>query len=230
MGCDGGTIPTRDELVQTKKNPEKKDNDSVRLYKWQCCHLTQEKLVQPIVACQLGQLYNKEAIIKVLLKRKKIDCGEEDEHVIDSKVVDHIRSLKDIQELKLTGNPSYDVKEPNAPTGDGSYIDMHKSAFICPVSRLEMNGTYSFLYDWNSGNVLSERGYKVIKNDPSYAVDEGSIIFLNPETNSVQADLNRTNLNVRKAKAKKLKRSLKCDAKSESDKETCDSKKLKLVS
>ena len=63
MGCDGGTIPTRDELVRTKQNPEKKDKDFVRIYKWQYCHLTQQKLTQPIVACQLGRLYNKEAIV-----------------------------------------------------------------------------------------------------------------------------------------------------------------------
>lgn len=229
MGADGGTIPTRCELVPKKKNPEKKDNDSVRLYKWQCCHLTQEKLVQPIMACQLGQLYNKEAIIKMLLKRKNIDCDEEDEHVIDSVVVDHIRSLKDIRELKLTDNPAHDVNESNAPTGDGSYVDRHKSAFICPISRLEMNGAYSFMYDWTSGNVVSERGYKVIKKDPTYAIDEDSIIFINPELNSVQSNLNISKLNTRRTKAKKLKRNLKLHTKTESDAEPCDSKKLKLL-
>ena len=35
MGCDGGTIPTRDELVKLKKKPEQKDSDGHRLYKWQ---------------------------------------------------------------------------------------------------------------------------------------------------------------------------------------------------
>lgn len=30
MGCDGGTIPTRDELVRTKKKPEKvTDSDNL---------------------------------------------------------------------------------------------------------------------------------------------------------------------------------------------------------
>ena len=28
MGCDGGTIPTRDELVRLKKKPEQKDKNS----------------------------------------------------------------------------------------------------------------------------------------------------------------------------------------------------------
>merc|ERR1712110_1044137 len=70
MGCDGGTIPTRDEQVRLKKKPEQKDKDSVRLYKWQHCHLTQQKLTKPIVACELGFLYSKEVIIEKLLDSK----------------------------------------------------------------------------------------------------------------------------------------------------------------
>lgn len=35
MGCDGGTIPKRDELVRTKKKPEQvvvKKNDLIRVF------------------------------------------------------------------------------------------------------------------------------------------------------------------------------------------------------
>ena len=42
MGCDGGTIPTRDELVKLKKKPEQKDADAVRLLKWAHCALSQQ--------------------------------------------------------------------------------------------------------------------------------------------------------------------------------------------
>lgn len=48
MGCDGGTIPRRDELVKTKKKPEEKDKDAELAAKWQFCALTSEKLRQPI--------------------------------------------------------------------------------------------------------------------------------------------------------------------------------------
>ena len=34
MGADGGTIPTRCELVKMKPPPEKKNKESVRMYKW----------------------------------------------------------------------------------------------------------------------------------------------------------------------------------------------------
>ena len=166
MGCDGGTIPTRDELVKTKKNPEKKDKDSVRIYKWQHCNLTQDTLVRPIVACELGRLYNKEAIIKSLLRRKNVHYSAED-YVADNTSVDHIRSLKDIKELLLTENPVFAKHKSGPSLGDGTYVDSLMSPFICPITGLEMNGTYPFIFDWTTGKVLSERGYKIVRSDPN---------------------------------------------------------------
>jgi hypothetical protein len=40
-----------------------KDKDANRLYRWQHCRLSQSKLVKPIVACELGRLYNKVSIL-----------------------------------------------------------------------------------------------------------------------------------------------------------------------
>ena len=68
MGCDGGTIPTRDELVKLKKRPEQKDSDGHRLYKWQHCAITQHFLNKPVVACEMGRLYSKEAVIGKIAK------------------------------------------------------------------------------------------------------------------------------------------------------------------
>ena len=67
-----------------------KDKDSVRLYKWQHCHLTQQKLTKPIVACELGFLYNKEAVIEKLLDSK----GNKDSDSNKNDIGSHIRSLK----------------------------------------------------------------------------------------------------------------------------------------
>ena len=228
MGCDGGTIPTRDELVKTKKNPENKDRDSVRAYKWQYCHLTQEKLVRPIVACQLGRLYNKESMIKKLLKRKKVDC-DQDEYVVENSAVNHIRNLKDIRDLNLTNNPAFDSNTSSPPAGDGTYVDRHMSAFICPITGLEMNGSYPFLFDWTSGKVISERGYKIVKNDANFSIDEENIVFLNPEPDSTQAKLMITKMNARRTKAKMLKRCGNDQAKKDSDKESSKSKKKKVT-
>merc|ERR1712029_1072818 len=110
MGCDGGTIPTRDELVKTAKRPEQKDKDSVRLYKWRHCALTQEPLDKPVVACELGRLYNKEAIIEKLLNAKSEGSSSQ-----ENGAADHIKSLKDIKELQLEPNPTFVEK---ASVGD----------------------------------------------------------------------------------------------------------------
>ena len=207
MGCDGGTIPTRDELVRTKQNPERKDRNSVREYRWQYCHLTQQKLTQPIVSCQLGRLYNKEAIVKMLLKRKNVAGDtDEDEPILDSAVVDHIRTLKDVRELKLENNPVFDPKKAKAPSGDGSYNDTYQSAFICPIAGLEMNGSYTFLFDWTSGYVISERGHNVVKKDPTHAINEDNIVYLNPEEKSTQEEQNVKRKDDRKILSKQLKR------------------------
>ena len=79
MGCDGGTIPTRDELIKTKKKAIKvtfirkfsilfkislyhfhliiqNPKDIEKAAKWNNCHLTQGPLQQPIVADLLGKL------------------------------------------------------------------------------------------------------------------------------------------------------------------------------
>ena len=59
MGCDGGTIPKRHELVRTKKKPEEKDKVADLASKWQYCALSNQPLKQPIVACELGRYSTK---------------------------------------------------------------------------------------------------------------------------------------------------------------------------
>ena len=63
MGCDGGTIPTRDELVKLKKKPEQRDKDGHRIFRWQHCSISQQPLRKPVMACEMGKMYNKESII-----------------------------------------------------------------------------------------------------------------------------------------------------------------------
>jgi hypothetical protein len=69
MGCDGGSIPTRCELVKTKKKQERADPNEITRVKWTLCALSKEPLTPPIVACPQGQLFNKEAVITHLLHK-----------------------------------------------------------------------------------------------------------------------------------------------------------------
>lgn len=153
MGCDGGTIPRRDELVKTKKKPEQKDKVADLAAKWKLCAISQEPLRTPIMGCELGRLYNKESVLEFLIDKSKFE---------NASGFSHIRGLKDVKELKLTDNPAY--QKETAQNGD-SYTDTQTSPYICPVVGIEMNGTYKFCFVWNCGCVISERALKEIKSE-----------------------------------------------------------------
>ncbi|XP_049873979.1 replication termination factor 2 [Pectinophora gossypiella] len=147
MGCDGGTIPRRDELVRMKKKPEQKDKDAERSFKWRNCALSQQPLQQPIVACGLGRLYSKSSVLEALLDKET-----------KPESINHIKNLKDIKDLKLTNNPAYKATEhTEGAVGDGS------APYICPISGLEMTGKFRFVFLWSCGCVLAERALKEVK-------------------------------------------------------------------
>ena len=197
MGCDGGTIPTRDELVKLKKKPEQKDSDGHRLYKWQHCALSQEPLGKNVVSCQMGRLYNKEAVIELLLSKDRAAAPAWSEH---------LEKLKDVIELELAANPAYDAGR--ASVGDG-YNDRLVSPWICPVTGLEMNGRFKFVFSWPRGKVVAERAIKVMQEDPAEAAHfkEEDLIVLNPEEDEI--DLMNSKMIARKARAKAEKKAKK---------------------
>ncbi|KAK5644559.1 hypothetical protein RI129_005859 [Pyrocoelia pectoralis] len=147
MGCDGGTIPRRDELVRVKKKPETKDKDFELAFQWRCCHLSQQILQSPIVMCGLGFLYNKIALIEGLLNRATLPQG-----------VKHIKSLKDVKNLNLTPNPEYKSNDEKKEGG----VDTRSAPYICPVTGIEITGKYRFVALWSCGCVFSERSLKEI--------------------------------------------------------------------
>jgi len=193
MGCDGGTIPTRDELVKLKKKPERKDKDSARLYRWRHCAITQEPLKKPVVACEMGRLYNKEAVIELLLEKKERSARNE-----------HIQKLKDVMEVELSDNPAYD--KDKASVGDGMYVDRLVSPWICPITGLEMNGTSRFAFPWKVGKVVSERAVKILQKDEGEAHNfkEEDIIIMNPEGDEL--DLMNAKMIARRARVKAEKK------------------------
>ncbi|XP_013191990.1 replication termination factor 2 [Amyelois transitella] len=147
MGCDGGTIPRRDELVRMKKKPEQKDKDAERSFKWRNCALSQQRLQEPVVACGLGRLYSKSSVLEALLdKETKPDS------------IKHIKNLKDIKDLKLVKNPAYvETEHTDGAVGEGN------APYICPISGLEMSGKCRFIFLWSCGCVLAERALKEVK-------------------------------------------------------------------
>lgn len=158
MGCDGGTIPKRKEIVKKKEGQSSQGEKQANLSaKWQFCHLSGLRLKEPIVSCQLGHLYNKDAIIEYLLNSKQPSTSSS---TPTSTVCTHIKSLRDVKELKLKEKPDFD-RTHQASSGNESF----KAQFVCPISGLEMNGKYKFYYLKSCGCVLSERAMREVPDE-----------------------------------------------------------------
>ncbi|KAG6854541.1 hypothetical protein C0991_005453 [Blastosporella zonata] len=136
MGNDGGSIPDRRDLVKSKPK---------------------SKLQEPVVSCALGKLYNKDSIIEYLLDHSAYGDGET--------ICGHIRSLKDINKLTLTPNPS------RTPAADGR----ERPQFICPLTLKEMNGLVPFVYLSTCGCTFSQAGLKNVAASPSSSPQELSL-------------------------------------------------------
>ncbi|XP_011504286.1 PREDICTED: protein RTF2 homolog [Ceratosolen solmsi marchali] len=213
MGCDGGTIPRRDELVRIKKKPEQKDKEAELAYRWRHCSIRQLPLQAPIVACGLGRLYSKEAVLEGLLDRSTL-----------SESATHIKNLKDVKNLNLTPNPAFDGDIAK----NGGYIDDGRSPFICPVIGLEMNGKYKFCFLWNCGCVISERALKEIKTYTCHKCQQPftdtDIVILNAQDEDFKNM--EENIITRKVERKSKKRSSNAGC-TDTVKEEVSSKKVK---
>lgn len=159
MGCDGGTIPKRNEIVKNKRKNQTGDKDAGLSAKWQYCSLSGLKLKKPIVACQLGRLYNKLALVEHLLERivpKNTNDASTSAHQDDP--IPHIKCLNDTKELKLK-------ERDDKASAASSTADQFKAPYVCPISGLELSGKYKFYYLFTCGCVFSERALKEVPND-----------------------------------------------------------------
>lgn len=187
MGCDGGTIPKRNEIVKNKRKDEARDKDADLLAKWQYCSLSGLKLEKPIVACKVGKLYNKTEVIKHLLERsaanKSKSSGGSSSKLEDDPIY-WIRNMSDIRELKLKEKDS-----TKAATGSSSTrADQQSLEFVCPISGLEVGGKYKFYYLFTCGCVFSERALRQVPNEKQCILcyktydPENDLIVINGDT------------------------------------------------
>lgn len=146
MGNDGGSIPDRRDLVRSKRKAEQADKANQTRARWFFCALSKRPLQEPVVSCELGKLYNKDAIIEFLLDRSAFGDGED--------ICGHIRSLKDVKTLTLTANTA-----PKSGSPDSS---VDRASFVCPLNLKEMTGVVPFVYLSTCGCVFSQAGLKAV--------------------------------------------------------------------
>ena len=128
MGNDGGSIAKRRDLARSKKKTKRLDKAARCAIKASICCVSAEPLQKPIVACRLGRLFSKEAVLEAMVEKSK-----------KMREFRYIKGLKDLKEVKLT------------ETKPGSQFP-----FMCPITGQEMDGTHKFLFNWNCGCVVSE--------------------------------------------------------------------------
>ncbi|KAK3112607.1 Replication termination factor 2 [Teratosphaeriaceae sp. CCFEE 6253] len=103
MGNDGGSIPTRRELVkEAARNPTasqiKESQQEQQEHSWKTDPISNQPLAQPIVSDSSGKLYNKDTILEYLVEgSRKADA----ERITQGAV----KSLKDVVEVKLELDP-----------------------------------------------------------------------------------------------------------------------------
>jgi len=181
-----------------KKKPEQVDKNYELNAKWFHCALSQAELRTPIVCCELGNLYNKEAVLEYLLDKSSVTTD----------IASHIRSLKDVKELNLTINPAFEQKSMEHAD---SYLDFQASQFICPVVGIEMNGRYKFCFLWKCGCVFSERALKEVPstvcNKCGKSFTDEDVVVINGSEEEVSTM--RTKMEERRQKSKLEKKAKK---------------------
>jgi hypothetical protein len=109
-----------------------------RRTRMQNCKISQQALMDPVVACRLGNLYIKEALIGALLN-KRMPPG-----------LDHVRALKDVKNCLTTW------AESEAEEG--------RRRLVCPVSREDLDsGGAKAVVIWKTGAVISAKTLKELK-------------------------------------------------------------------
>lgn len=123
QGGDGGVIASDRRFMTKTKKLESTPEDPAELQriKWQhCCH-SGLPLQDPLVFDELGNIFNKEDVMKGLLEK-----------TLNPKLK-HIRRFKDFFPLHLKRNPNFDDSV-------GAAADHSIGKYICPISSLTTSG------------------------------------------------------------------------------------------
>lgn len=184
MGCDGGTIPQRKEIVKNKERQPRQERhcNTKEWDRWMQCAISNYSLRNPVVAGHYGHLFSKEALMQHYLAYKRGDLSAHHTVTDTSPALDSFHSMKDVKQLKLQDNPEAKKKRAS---------DMHdetlRGHWVCPITGLETNGKYKFVFSWKCGCVVSQRAFKEVPNDDKCLICQTpykpfDIVLINPVT------------------------------------------------
>jgi hypothetical protein len=145
MGNDGGSIPTRRELVKNaarelNTTELKATQQEAQTHAWTYCPLSNRPLISPIVSDSAGTLYNKDAILEYLLPQDEpapAAVTKEREAVLGGRV----KGLRDVVEVRFT-------------------TEGEKK--ICPITSKELGASTRAVYLVPCGHAFSEAAIRQV--------------------------------------------------------------------
>ncbi|GFR53085.1 hypothetical protein Agub_g15795 [Astrephomene gubernaculifera] len=153
-GGDGGSTGAESRSCYLEmylgKKADKVNPEEERLAKWTRCHLSGEPLTPPCVVDDLGNLYNKDALIQRLLDKSLPPA------------LSHVTGLRAVTELKLHRSNSAPAANNGKAASQSAFQLTNDSEFSCPVTGVAFNGRYKFVVLRPSGHVVSEKALKEV--------------------------------------------------------------------
>lgn len=213
MGNDGGSIPTRRELVKEgakdlSTTQVKEIQTEQQEHYWSTCALSHEPLSEPVVSDAMGTLYNKHAVLDYLLSESRKEAPPSKEELAAKKesFKDRLRSLKDIVEVKF-------------------HLEVESRKWTCPVTNKTLGPGTKAVYIVPCGHAFAESLMATVPGETCLQCNESyqkeHIIPILPTS---QADKDRLTERLDKLRSTGLTHSLK-----KLSKEGKGSKKRKLV-
>jgi hypothetical protein len=202
MGNDGGSIPTRRELVKeaarNKTTSQLKETQAEQQeYYWTTDPITNEPLEPPIVSDSNGRLYKKESVLKLLTVDESINVDEAAKATAGA-----IKTLKDVVEVKFEPDTSASVEK--AANGE------RKNRWLCPITNKPLGPGSKAVYLVPCGHAFSSVAIKEVAEEKCLQCGEAyapnDVIPIVP-TN--EEDIARLILRVKALKEKGLTHSLK---------------------
>ncbi|KAL5337074.1 Rtf2 RING-finger-domain-containing protein [Aspergillus crustosus] len=163
MGNDGGSIPTRRELVrEAARNPTtaqiKETLRELQEHLWTTCPISHKSLLRPIVSDCAGNLYNKDAILKFLIPGEEVE-GISSKADCEEILAGRVKGLRDVVELKF----EVDTEQEGHPAAGVS--SDKKEGWICPVTAKQLGPGVKAVYVVPCGHVFSEEAIRQLKGD-----------------------------------------------------------------
>ncbi|KAJ5554242.1 hypothetical protein N7513_004201 [Penicillium frequentans] len=172
MGNDGGSIPTRRELVkEAARAPTtaqlKETQREQQEHAWTTCPLSHKVLARPIVSDSVGNLYNKDAVLQFLIGddaegiSSKSDCEEI--------LCGRVKGLRDVVELHF----EVDTERTEHPSDKiNAHRHQRREGWICPITAKPLGAGVKSVYLVPCGHVFTEEAIRQLKGDKCLQCDE----------------------------------------------------------